>query len=138
MSITSNRSIIRKAANIATILFGITGVLQLLLAIGILPVSMAWGGRQPVLTTSLRISSLVAIVILAFFAFVIRRRAKLVDGVAVPMIIKILSWVITAYMALNTLGNLTSLSLGEKILFGPIAFLLTVSCLLISLSKSEA
>ncbi len=128
MSITSNRSIIRKAANVATILFGITSVLQLLLAIGILPVSMAWGGRQSVLTPGLRISSLVAIAILAFFAYVIRRRAKLVDGVGVPMIIKILSWVITAYMAFNTLGNLTSLSLGEKILFGPIAFLLTVSC----------
>ena len=138
MSILSSRSIIHNAAKLATVLFGITIILQLLLAVGILPASMAWGGRQPVLTTSLRISSLVAIAILAFFAYVIHRRAKLVDGVAVPMIIKILSWVITAYTALNTLGNLASLSLGEKILFGPITFLLTVSCLLISLSKSEA
>ena len=138
MSILSNRSVIHTATKVATVLYGLTAFLQLLLAGGILPVTMAWGGRQPVLTPGLRISSLVAIVILVFFAYVIRRRAKLIDGVSVPTFIKILAWVITAYSALNFLSVVTSLSMGEKLLFGPISFLLLISCFLISGSKAEA
>jgi len=138
VQIFSNRSVIHNAANAATILFGVTSILQLLLAAGILPVSMAWGGREPVLTTGLRVASLAAAAILVFFAYVIRRRAKLIDGVPVPRIIKILSWVITAYSMLNILGILTSLSIGEKLLFGPISFFLIISCFLVSSSKSGA
>jgi len=38
-------------------------------------------------------------------------------------------------MAFNTLGNLASKSLKEKLVFGPITFLLTLACLLISASS---
>jgi len=138
MSILSNRLVIHIAEKVATVLYGVTAFLQLLLAGGILPVTMAWGGRQSVLTPGLRISSLVAVAILVFFAYVIRRRAKLIDGVSVPTFIKILAWVITAYSALNFLGVITSLSMGEKLLFGPISFLLLISCFMISGSKAEA
>ena len=138
MSILSNRLVIHIAEKVATVLYGVTAFLQLLLAGGILPVTMAWGGRQSVLTPGLRISSLVAVAILVFFAYVIRRRAKLIDGVSVPTFIKILAWVITAYSALNFLGVITYLSMGEKLLFGPISFLLLISCFLISGSKAEA
>ena len=68
------------AANVATVLFVVTIILQLLLAAGILPITMAWGGRQSVLTTTLRIASLAAVAILVFFAYVIRRRAGLVGA----------------------------------------------------------
>ena len=52
-------------------------------------------------------------------------------------IIKVLSWLITAFSVLNFLGILDSLSSREKILFAPISFLLLVACILVSLSKSE-
>jgi hypothetical protein len=58
MSASTNRSAARIAGNLATVLFAVVIVLQLLLAAGILPVTMAWGGRQPVLTASLRFASL--------------------------------------------------------------------------------
>ena len=41
-------------------------LLQPLLAAGVLPSTMAWGGTQPVLTVSLGIASLVAVVLGAF------------------------------------------------------------------------
>lgn len=138
MSTSSNRSLVRIAANVATVLFVITVILQLLLAAGILPVSMAWGGQQPVLTTGLRLASLAAAAILAFFAFVIRRRAGLSGDAPIPTTIKILSWLITAFLALNTLGNIASSSTGERLLFGPISFLLAVSCLVVSSSRAES
>lgn len=138
MSIFSRTSIVRIAANVATILFALTIILQLLLATGILPISMAWGGRQSELTTPLRIAGLAAAVLLGFFIYVIRRRAGLIGDMPIPLITRILSWIITAFMAFNTLGNLASLSIGEKILFAPISFLLAIACLIVSASSLES
>jgi hypothetical protein len=126
------------SGNAATVLYALTIILQLLLASGILPITMAWGGREPVLTTNLRIASLASAALLFFFIYVIRRRAGLVGDAPIPLIIKILAWLITAFSAINLLGILASLSIGEKVLFGPISFLLLVSCILVSLSESES
>ena len=127
----------RIAGNVATALYALTIILQLLLSAGILPITMAWGGREPVLTTNLRIASLASAALLLFFIYVIRRRAGLVRDASITPIIKVLSWLVTAFSALNFLGILVSLSSGEKILFGPISFFLLVACILVSLSKSE-
>ena len=134
MSALFNSSVVRIAAYGATVLFVVTILLQLLLATGILPISMAWGGRQTVLTTTLRIASLAATAVLGFFAYVVLRRAGLVGNETIPTTIKILSWVVTAFMAFNTVGNLASQSTGEKILFAPISFLLVVACFVVSIS----
>jgi hypothetical protein len=135
MSLLSNTKLIHTAANIATFLFVVVIVLQILLAAGILPISMAWGGRQSQLTISLRIASIIAAVLLGAFIYVIRYRAGLVGKVPIPVLIKVISWIITALMAFNTLGNITSLSTNEKLLFGPVTFILTVACLLVSASS---
>jgi len=135
MSITSNSSITHISANIATILFVIVIILQLLLAAGILPISMAWGGKQTALTPSLRIASLVSAAILGLFAYVIRRRAGLIGPDDISTAIKILAWLVTAYMAFNTFTNLTSQSTAEKIIFTPITLALTVVCFIVSISK---
>ena len=127
----------RIAGNAATVLYALTIILQLLLASGILPITMAWGGREPVLTTNLRIASLASVALLVFFIYIIRRRAGLVRDASITLLIKVLAWLVTAFSALNFLGILVSLSRGEKMLFGPISFLLVVACILVSLSKSE-
>ena len=134
----SNPKLIHLAANIATCLFVVVIVLQMLLAAGIFPISMAWGGRQSQLTASLRIVSIIAAVLLGVFMYVIRYRAGLVGNVPIPVIIKVVAWMITAFMAFNTLGNITSLSTNEKLIFGPVTFMLSVACLLVSASKSNS
>ena len=138
MSIFSSTSKVHIAANIATILFVLSITLQLLLAAGILPISMAWGGRQSQLTASLRIASVVAAVLLGFFIYIIRRRAGLMGDMPIPTITRVISWIIAAFMAFNTLGNLVSTSTGEKIIFGPISFLLAVACLIVSASSLKS
>jgi hypothetical protein len=134
----SNTKLIHLTANIATFLFVVVIVLQILLAAGIFPISMAWGGRQSQLTASLRIASIIAAVLLGVFIYVIRYRAGLVGNVPIPVIIKVVSWIITAFMAFNTLGNITSLSTNERLIFGPVTFILSVACLLVSASKSNS
>jgi len=135
MSIISNTTAIRVSANIATILFGAVIILQLLLAAGILPVSMAWGGRQEVLTPNLRVASIVSAVVLGLFAFIIRRRAGLMGPEDISTIIKVFAWIVTAYMAFNTFTNLTSQSSAEMMVFAPITAVLTIVCFIVSISR---
>lgn len=141
MSETSNQSANRSAAtiaaNIATLLFAIVIILQLLLVLGILPVTMFWGGTQTELTLGLRLASVAAAIILALFAYVIRRRAGLIGSPPPSTLVKILSWVITAFMVLNTLGNLASQSTAEKIVFAPLTILLAITCFIVSISKTS-
>jgi hypothetical protein len=136
MDTPSNRSVPIIAANIATVLFVIVIILQLLLAIGILPITMAWGGTQTELTPALRLASLAAAGILGLFIFVIRMRAGLAGTPPPSTLIKILSWLITVFMVLNTLGNLTSQSTAEKIVFAPLTILLAICCFIVSISKT--
>lgn len=137
MDTPSNRSVPIIAANIATVLFIIVIILQLLLAIGILPITMAWGGTQTELTPALRLASLAAAGILGLFIFVIRMRAGLAGTPPPSTLIKILSWLITVFMVLNTLGNLTSQSTAEKIVFAPLTILLAICCFIVSISKTK-
>ena len=138
MSSLSNTKLIHLTANLATFLFAVVIFLQIFLAAGILPISMAWGGRQSQLTVSLRIASIISAVLLGVFIYVIRYRAGLVGKIPIPKIIIVVSWIITAFMAFNTLGNVTSFSSNEQLFFGPITFVLTVACLLVSASKPNS
>ena len=138
MPFLSDTKLIRTTANIATILFVVVVVLQISLAAGILPISMAWGSRESQLTFSLRIASIIAAVLLGMFIYVIRYRAGLVGDVQIPGFIKVVSWIITAFMAFNTLGNITSLSADEKLLFSPVTIILTVACVLVSASHIDS
>jgi hypothetical protein len=51
--------------------------------------------------------------------------------------IRIAAWVITIFMALNTLGNFASQSRIEALLFGPVSLVLAVACLLVSASRLD-
>ncbi|KAA3659107.1 MAG: hypothetical protein DWQ04_23255 [Chloroflexi bacterium] len=135
MTYLSKTDFVQTTANIATALFALFIGVQLLLAAGILPVSMFWGGRQTELTPALRIGSLVAVMVLGFFIYIIRYRAGLVGAMPTPTWVRVSAWIVTGYMAVNTLGNLASLSNVERFLFSPLALVLTVASLLVAASR---
>ena len=136
MPLSSNHRYVKPAANISTVLFGFVIVFQILIVGGIIPISMAWGGQYSVLTNGLKVAGMVTVIILLFFAYVIRKRAGLFGKKPPSVTIKIVSWFITGFMAVNTLGNLASQRLGEKILFTPITIILFAACFMVSISKS--
>lgn len=135
MSLLSKPTFTRTAANIATALFGFFIVVQLLVVTGILPVTVLWGGRQTELTPALRISGMVAAGILATFTYIIRYRAGLLGRTPIPKAIRVLAWVVTAYMALNTVGNFASVNSIEQLLFGPLTVIMAITCFIVSRSK---
>lgn len=123
---------------IATVGFVTAVLLQLLLALGILPVTFAWGGSQSVLTPSLRLVSVAAAVVLTVFAYVIRCRAGLSARVRPSRSIKMFAWLITVYLTINTLGNFASASTGESLLFGPLSLVIALACWVVSSSRIKA
>ncbi len=128
----------RIAGQVATVGFLLGMLLQLLLALGALPISMAWGGSQAALTPGLRLASLAAVAVLGGCALIIRRRAGLSGGAPASRLVKILAWVITIYMVLNTLGNFASASGGEAALFGPLSLVLALACFVVAAARSGA
>jgi len=110
--------------------------LQLLLAAGILPVSMAWGGRSTELTPVMRLSSLIAIIILCYFTYMIARRSGILGTTPPSRLIKMVSWLVTVYLVFNTLMNFLSSSSAERWLFGPITLTLVVLTLIININKT--
>lgn len=134
MSFILDNSFAVLAANLATILMGLFIGVQLLLAMGILPVTMAWGGRQKELTPNLRMASMAAIIVLAVFIYILRYRAGLVGRLPTPTPICMLAWVVTGFMALNTLGNFASLSRIERWLFGPLSLIITLASIIVAVS----
>ncbi len=129
-------SIINKLGYIAVSLFGIVMVFQLLLAAGVLPVTMAWGGRQTELTLGLRLSSLISIILLCYFAYMIARRSGILGKTPSSKLINFLSWAVSLYLVFNTVMNFLSSSQAEKWIFGPITLALVVITVLINLNKN--
>ena len=123
------------AANVATGLFLFFIAVQLLVAIGILPASILWGGGQDELTLGLRFASVGASLVLALFIYLIRSRAGLISGRPPSPFIRISAWVVTGYMALNVLGNFVSVNPIEKMVFGPLALILALACLIVTTSR---
>ena len=136
MAGSSKLSSIKLLGYISVGLFSIIMILQLMLAAGILPISVAWGGRHTELTLTLRFSSLIAIILLCYFAYMIARRSGIMGTTSPSKLINILSWFVTAYLVFNTVMNFSSSSQAEKWVFGPLTLALVVITLIINLMEN--
>ena len=136
MTDSSKLSSINVLGYISVGLFSIVMILQLMLAAGLLPISMAWGGRHTELTLTLRLSSLIAIILLCYFAYMIARRSGIMGNTPPSKLINILSWFVTAYLVFNTVMNFLSSSQAEKWVFGSLTLALVVITLIINLMEN--
>jgi hypothetical protein len=107
--------------------------LQTALAAGAPLGRFAWGGRQRVLPTGLRIGSLVTIVLYALFVLIALERAgasALLPGVVAEVGI----WILAAYFFLGIIMNALSRSAAERLTMAPACLLLVASSVLLALS----
>ena len=141
----ARRTIERIAAITALIILVYFILIQLLVIIGVVPVAILWGGSHDKLTWQLRLASLFGAVVLAGFAHIIYKRAEHVlqsesDEEVRSSLSKanrILSWVVTAYLALNAVGNFASKTAYERYISGSLALVLTVACAIMSSSNVQ-
>lgn len=116
----------------ATFLIG--AIFQMLLLLGFPLADYSWGGKyKGALPPRMRLASAVAALLLLFMAFVVLLQAHVVSLTVTSLPTHVVVWIITAFMGLNTLGNLASKNKKEKILMTPLTGIAFVCCLLVSI-----
>ncbi len=119
---------------LATIVLGLTACFHLLLALGQPLGEYAWGGGHKVLPKKLRLSSLSAVGILVLAGWVVLARGGLVAPGPEILFVRMATWGLSAYFALNTIGNLASKSSKERMVMSPATAILFACFLLVALS----
>ena len=121
------------AAVLACLILAALAVFQALLIAGRPIGRFAWGGQHDVLPRNLRIGSAVSILLYAVFAIIILERAGISD-VLPDVVAEVGIWVLTAYFALGIIMNGISRSKPERNLMTPVCIILTLLCLVVTLS----
>lgn len=126
------------AVGAATILV-VVAAMQLALALGAPWGAHAYGGRVAGpgdrLPGPYRVASLVAVGLLLGAAWIVLARAGVVgDGLEDATFVRWGTWVVAAFLALNTLGNLASTSAIERWVLGTATALGSVLAFVVALS----
>ena len=122
------------AAVSACVVLGALAVFQLLLVLGAPLGRFAWGGQHRVLPVSLRVGSVVSIVIYAFIATVVLARADLVSPDIPEGVVRAATWVVAAYFFVGIGLNLASRSKPERAVMAPVSGVLCALCAVVAIS----
>lgn len=125
-------------AVVAALLFGVMALFQLALALGVRWGAFAFGGRavrgDGTLPPAYRFASAGAAVVLAAFAGVILTRGGVIGTSGDSTWVTVMSWVIVAFMAINTLMNFMGKHWIERYVFGGITLVLVVLCSIVAVA----
>ena len=127
---------VETAAIAAAVLFGVVALFQVALALGVPWGAFAFGGRavrdDGTLPAAYRGASAVTAVVLVLFAVVILTRGGVIGSSGDSTWVTVMSWVIVAFMAINTPMNLMGKHWIEKYVFGGITLVLVVLCAVVA------
>ena len=121
------------AAVLIWIVLGALALFQGLLVLGAPLGRFAWGGQHRVLPVSLRISSLVSILIYALISAVVLARVGAVSLGVPTDIVGIAIWVVAAYFFIAIGLNLSSKSKSERSVMPAVSAILCVLCIVVAL-----
>lgn len=125
-------------AIIAAVLFVGMALFQIAAALGAPIGEMLYGGRAVKedgrLPLAYRIATAVAAVLLVLFAIVILTRGGVIGSSGDSTLVIVMSWAITAYMALNTPMNFMGKHWVERYVFGGLTLVLVILCAIVAAS----
>ncbi len=122
------------AAFIVAVILGALALFQVGLATGAPYGHFAWGGQHRVLPPSLRIGSVVAIVIYALMAIVLLDRAGSTDLLFRGDTVRVLAWVVSGYFVVGVVMNAISRSKPERYTMTPVTIVLATLSLIVATS----
>ena len=121
------------AAVLIYIVLGALALFQGLLVLGAPLGRFAWGGQRRVLPVSLRLGSLVSILIYALIAAIVLARAESISYGIPSSIFGIAIWVVAAYFFVAIALNLASKSTSERSVMPAVSAVLSVLCVVVAL-----
>jgi hypothetical protein len=104
----------RRAAIAFALLMACAAAQNTAVLLGLAPPSIVMGGSFAALTPRLSALLVVALVVLATFALLILLRAGMIPGPRAHPVTRAATWVVAAYLLLNTLGNLAGTTWLER------------------------
>ena len=119
---------------------GLVGIaaFQVALALGAPWGVAAWGGiDEGELATGRGVASGLAALVLVAATLVVLGRAGFWSGDRHRRFFRWASWAVVAILLLSGLGNFASSSNWERLLMGPLAWLLALACLLVALGSPD-
>ncbi|MBU1701805.1 MAG: hypothetical protein KJ970_15110 [Candidatus Eisenbacteria bacterium] len=116
----------RAAANGLLIGLGGLAVFHALLLLGVLPASIAWGGRADDASHSFLLLELVGFTVIAFFAVIVAAKIGYLKVGRFRRVVRVGVWVVFGYFSLNVLSNLASMSGLERAIFTPVSVVLSL------------
>ncbi|MEX2233097.1 MAG: hypothetical protein WD824_13125 [Cyclobacteriaceae bacterium] len=124
-----------RAASIAVItMLSLVIIFHLLILSGIIPYSIAWGGRLKSTDDMITFEAISIILNILMIAIVAQHSGFLHFRIN-ETISRIGVWAMVLLFALNTVGNLLSVNETERIIFTPVTLILSVLCLVLALGK---
>jgi hypothetical protein len=118
---------------VVAIIFIVIAVFQVMLSLGFPLGEMALGGYYKVLPRRLRFLSAVNAMMLLVMAIVFLQHSEVItkfDFLPTDLLV----WVITIFLAINTLANFLSRSKKERLIMTPISGIVCVLCFIITIS----
>lgn len=110
-------------------------VFQLLLISGKPLGRYAWGGQHDVLPKQFRVASVFSVLLYAVFGLFLASKAGLMAVVPNGAFLTGAMWVFTGYFALGIFMNAISRSKKERMVMTPVAFVLAIVFLLVTLNN---
>lgn len=118
---------------VGCVIFAGLALFQIALVAGAPIGRFAWGGQHVVLPMKLRIGSVVAVLLYAFFSAVLLTKAGVASLIGSDAFVDIAMWFIVVYFFLGIFMNAISRSRAERFVMTPIAVVLSVIFLLVGL-----
>ncbi|MES2876149.1 MAG: hypothetical protein V4678_01635 [Patescibacteria group bacterium] len=109
-------------------------IFQLALILGAPLGKFAWGGANRVLPIKFRVASSVSIALYIIFSLFLVSKAGWLDVISDSRILDISMWVFSIYFLIGIAMNAVSRSKPERYLMTPVAAILAVSFLIVTLS----
>jgi hypothetical protein len=125
----------RAAAAAAAVGFLVIAAFQLLLAFGAPLGRAAWGGNHVQLPMGLRVASAFAVGVWVLATLVVLGRAGYQVSPLPPAVARWGTWVLVGLLPLGAIMNFLSKSNWERFLWGPVALVLAVLCLVVAQSE---
>jgi hypothetical protein len=126
----------RVAAVVTAIGFAGIAIFQLALAVGAPWGHAAWGGSNARLSTAQRSASAAAVVFYAAAALIVLGRAGILRARGNTALFRWGTWFLAVAMAIGALPNLASQSRWENFIFGPLALVLAILCVVVARSTT--
>jgi len=123
------------AGNTLLILLILLGIFHILVLTQILPANNVWGGGSENSASNIIALELIALLATLIFILIVALKTAYLKISRLKKLTNIGIWIMGGFFLLNMVGNLSSPSLVEKLVFGPLTLIMAVLAFRLAIEK---